>query len=343
MRARTVAFALALCACRVERVAPRADAGAAPLTSAAALEAPPPTVVATFVALPAGARRFTAVRPAGDYVWVLEADGSVADVVRITQTDGSRAEVAKGAALASLLAASQNSVVYAQLCGGPDKDCAYDARVGGTPRRLAVARHTGGGAAFAIDDDAVYYTDRVGATLALVRAPRSRAAPKVLFSHALRDPKSSPLAAIAVDKRYAYLHVDGVLWRVPQTGGDAAELARADAVFAPTSDGLHVYWTEGRAGHRILSASSPGRAPETIAQGPFALLGLVADTTHLYWVDAGEALRGPIRRRAKRGGADETMPVGADVEPILAVDGAYVYSIDAASHALQRSAKDTGP
>jgi hypothetical protein len=334
---RTIAIALVLGACRTH--APPAD-DAGKRTSAVSIEPPPPPAPATLVAAPAGTRRFTAIRPAGDYVWVLESEGSVADVVRITQTDGSRTPVVTGASLPSLLAATPFSVVYTQLCGGLDKDCAFEVRVGGTPRRLALAHHTGGGAAFAIDDDAVYYTDRVGAMLALVRAPRNHAPPTTLLRRALRDPKSSPLAAIAVDKRYAYLHVDGVLWRIARAGGETDELALADAVFAPASDGSFVYWTEGRAGHRVLRAATPGQEPETIAQGAYALLGLALDTTHAYWVDAPPSLRGSIRRRAKRVGPDEAFFVGGDVEPVLAVDGAYVYSIDATSHALQRSAKD---
>jgi hypothetical protein len=39
-------------------------------------------------------------------------------------------------------------------------------------------------------------------------------------------------------------------------------------------------------------------------------------------------------------GNEEAFPVGGDVEAVLAVDGAYVYSIDSTSHALQRTAKD---
>jgi hypothetical protein len=248
-----------------------------------------------------------------------------------------------GASLASLLAATPSTVIYTQLCGGRAKDCVYEVRVDGTPRRLALARHTGGGAVFAVDDEAVYYSDRVGATLALVRAARNHGSEVAIFRRALRDPKSSPLAAIALGKHDVFFYIDGVLFRVPKAGGQAIELARADALFMPATDGSHVYFTEGRAGHRIRRVAVGGREPETIAQGAYALLGLAMDATHVYWVDASDAMRGPIRRRAKRAGQDESFLVGGDVEPILAVDGAYLYSIDAVSHALQRSPKDVEP
>jgi hypothetical protein len=348
-RARRVVLSLSLVACRT----PDGRAGDAGALSAAFAPEVAPPANATFLARPEAARSFIAVRPAGDMVWVLEGDAAAADVVRVTIADGTRAVVARGAARAGILAATPSSVVYTLRCEGAEKDCAYEARAPGASRRLALARSGGGAAAFAADDDAIYYADRAAASLAIVRAPRDRSPSATLFNR--RDARSDLRPSLALDKRWVFLAWEGILWRIPKGGGDAVELARADAVLAPVSDGLYLYWEEGGGagaggGRRIRRvAIEPGKPtePETVATSALAAVGLVADTTHVYWVDASAAFTGSIRRVKKRGagaplaGADrgEPFPVGGDVEAVLAVDGAYLYSIDATTHALQRSAK----
>jgi hypothetical protein len=323
VRLTALVVAAALGACRGAPANPAADASVA-----VAPPAPEAPSLATLVAASSSPRRFTAVRPSGDMVWVLESDGQAADVARITVTDGTRAVVARGVTGAMLLAATPSSIVYAQAC--EDKRCVYEARVDGTPYRLVTTRDAA--TSFAVDDDAVHYVERARGAAAVMRAPRLRGLRATTVA-TLPSRDAASAATVVVDKRGVYVHVEGALYRIVAPGGKAEKLADVPELAAPTSDGMYLYWIEGQLIRRMPAA---GGAAQTIARGA-APRALVADTTSLYWVDGAKA--GAIRRIAKRGGPDEAFPVGGDVEPLLAVDGAYVYSIDAGTHALQRSGK----
>jgi hypothetical protein len=234
------------------------------------------------------------------------------------------------------------------LCGlGIDKACVMHATDGGSPpRRIGVARQDGGGTAYAVDAEAVYFLDRdhVKGTIALTRI--EVAGHQKTAALASRPAPAAGRGQIAVDAGHVYWTLPGnelVLLRTAKDGsGETTELARGSYFGDLRCDGAHVYWLEGRWGRRIRRVPVGGGEVETLLESRgLAPLNIEVDDTHVYWTGSFESGPGSIRRIPKAGGVGEELG-GDAVTSRFVLDMEDVIWIEREGRALRWRAKRAG-
>jgi hypothetical protein len=192
--------------------------------------------------------------------------------------------------------------------------------VGGTPRVLA--EHQGRPRKLAVDGGQLYWTN--SGTGAVMTLPVTGGTPVLLASG-----QGTPVA-IAVGSRMLYWSSIGQ-GAIRAMSLDALEIKTLvedqDAVALSLIDGT-VYWANlelEEEGSKVFKLEGATEPPTALAASP-SPYSVVADPFHVYWTDVAT---GTIRRVSVRGGegiviaSDQTSPLE------LALDGVYVYWIDA--------------
>ena len=143
----------------------------------------------------------------------------------------------------------------------------------------------------ALDNDAVYWTNRGGQIMRTDRA--GRGVPQVLAE------RQAEPAGIAVDDENVYWANErtGTVMTVPKRGGLARVLVHSKPGIRELAvDEAHVYWTNREYGD-VLRVPKAGGAPEILATGQLHPHGVALDERAIYWVTDTE--HGTVMRMGK--------------------------------------------
>jgi hypothetical protein len=196
------------------------------------------------------------------------------------------------------------------------------ARDGSAPR--AVSPQGGGATGLALDDTFAFWIDPAGA---LLRANKDGTQTAAIVSGL------SGGGFVAVGPRYVYFtqRASGSVWMAEKDGTGARAIASGlPEPMGVTADASGVFWvTAGGATKMgaVMAAAPDGTGVRTLVRGQRWASGIAADASHLYWTARGDR----TVMRATKSGAGLFMLMNGLLDPQrVAVDGAYVYVVDAA-------------
>jgi hypothetical protein len=207
---------------------------------------------------------------------------------------------------------------------------------GRCPGCTVLAEHRDEPHGIALDNDAVYWTDRF--TGSVLRIPKSGGSPQTLFFGS-QFGANDKADGITVQGDYVYwANPDSsVVARVAKTGGASINLATNQAgVDFIVSDAANLYWTnaagysKGNAGS-VMSLPLPGGTPIVLATATNPR-SLALDGNYVYWVDGGTFTSslvsnkdGALMRVPIAGGTPEVVASGLTDPYGIAVDATNVY------------------
>jgi sugar lactone lactonase YvrE len=223
---------------------------------------------------------------------------------------------------------------------------------GGTPVALATGQPSP--RAIAVDESGVYWVNTAEPRIygisrmnakgsELMKVPLKGGAPITLASGF----GSSRGDAIAADGKNVYW-ANGVIWRVPNSGGERTTLAlvdrqdRSPPVASLAIGGRHLYWTTGLGG-QVLRVPRAGAARETFASGLNVVYKLAIDSRSVYWINMTDARHEEGCRLVKapfNGGTWVTLAWDLTFYDSIAVDRRWVYWTDFKRGRIMKVAKE---
>jgi hypothetical protein len=151
-----------------------------------------------------------------------------------------------------------------------------------------------------------------------------------------------PIAAAA---GWVYWHDGGVLYRCPHTGGEPERLGGAPGhagLMAVETTGAVLFALHPRGNQPVrLVRIAPPEPDASLATLPgTTIAGLVADATHVYWVERGGVYRLPRRREVR----PERLARAGQAAHSLCADESFLYWIEGDYHQgqVRRVAKRGG-
>lgn len=204
----------------------------------------------------------------------------------------------------------------------------------GSGKKVSIGTATASFAAAAVDDEHLFFIPH-GSDAAIMRVPKDGSDVPWPVTVA---PEPGPMA---LDGEHVYYAADGRIHRVRKDGvGEAQELAEDEYPFAMLVVGDELWWSTGDYGS-IMSIDKTGGAPVAVVDEVSFPTRMVADATHVYWMDTSAMI---VARVPKRGDKPRAAEIVVQVPGIddLAVDDRYVYWSDAYAGTINRVPKDGG-
>ncbi len=294
---------------------PTASAGASAAALGSATPARPPCPAAKEPLVLAAKQK----NPGGlafdaDYVyWLNGFDGTV---MRVSRCGGRPQQLAR----AGPAAGGAVTLFGEDLYWIAERSLFKVAKSGGTPVKVGLGR-----AVVGVESDGMSWIDDAGS----MKLPAPGAAPVLLT-------KDIPSRVGAFDRDSFYWGSDGLLWKMPRSGGKALELLNTrQAVGQMRVDADNLYWAAGQLAGEIMKLPKSGGEPIVLAPhqaltNGFIMVGdLALDADDVYWSELeGSARVGRLQRVPKAGGGAITLASHVPYGPmsIAVVEGSVYFT-----------------